>query len=405
MMATSGGWRDVRLGEILTYLDERVDLDDMTEYITITVRRRHEGLAAREKLYGHQIKTKKQFRLVPGAFIISRIQCWHEAYALVPDDPPPNMIASSNYDQFAISPQVDRRFFWWLSHSPAFTETVRSSAAGVVIEKMVFKREEWLQKSLRLPPLGEQRRIVARIDELAAKLEDVRTLRREASNVPDQLQAAEEMRIWPEEILHTAPCLRDVTVFLTRGRQSKQGVSDHYLIKTQHVQMGQYVKSTLTLAQDVAAKVRPEAMLREGDVLIACSAAGCLGRVAYYADSDQLASTDTHVAIARADPSKIIPEYLYAYLKGAQGQVQLRSRERGDWTREKVGFRLTELNLADLRRVPVPVPPLVEQRRTVDKLNEWQATVDRLKDLQADTAAKLDAMLPSVLGRAFEGEL
>src|SRR5260370_37889855 len=116
-------WQVTRLGDILTYCDERVVLDDLTQYITITVKRRHGGLEERERLFGHQISTKKQFRLVPGAFIISRVQCWHQAYAIVPDDIPPNMIASINYDQFAISPDVDKRFFWWLSHSSYFIET------------------------------------------------------------------------------------------------------------------------------------------------------------------------------------------------------------------------------------------------------------------------------------------
>ena len=34
-----------------------------------------------------------------------------------------------------------------------------------------------------------------------------------------------------------------------------------------------------------------------------------------------------------------------------------------------------------------------------------QAQVDALKRLQAETAAELDALLPSILDRAFKGEL
>jgi type I restriction enzyme S subunit len=161
----------------------------------------------------------------------------------------------------------------------------------------------------------------------------------------------------------------------------------------------------MTLAPHAAGKVNPEAMVRTGDVLIACSAAGCLGRVAFYMDEGRKASTDTHVAIARAKAGAVLPQYLYHYLKGAQGQVQLRSREKGNWQRQKIGFRLTELNVADMRRVPVPVPPLPEQRRVVAYLDGLQAKVDALKRLQAETAAELDALLPSILDRAFRGDL
>jgi Type I restriction modification DNA specificity domain len=93
----------------------------------------------------------------------------------------------------------------------------------------------------------------------------------------------------------------------------------------------------------------------------------------------QTASTDTHVAVARANTDVVRSDYLYAYLRGAQGQHQLRSRERGDWQREKISFRLTELNLNDLRKVPIPVPPFSEQRRIVVELNALQAEVDALK--------------------------
>lgn len=217
--------------------------------------------------------------------------------------------------------------------------------------------------------------------------------------------AAEESRIWPNESVNNAPSLEEVTTYLSRGRHSEQGESRHFLIKTQHVQMGRCVKTNMTLAPHVAAKVAPEAMVRKGDLLIACSAAGCLGRVAHFTDPDVIASTDTHVAIARANTDIVTQEYLYAYLKGAQGQIQLRSRERGDWMREKVGFRLTELNLADLKRVPVPLPTISEQRRIVEYLDDLQLKTDVLKGLQAETAAELNALLPSVLDKAFKGEL
>ena len=53
----------------------------------------------------------------------------------------------------------------------------------------------------------------------------------------------------------------------------------------------------------------------------------------------------------------------------------------------------------------MPIIPLSEQRRTVAYLDDLQARVDPLKRLQAQTSAELDAMLPSILDKAFSGEL
>jgi type I restriction enzyme S subunit len=305
------------------------------------------------------------------------------------------------------SDHLDGKYLWlYFSRNSAWDEALGLSTGGTPTSRNRLKEGLFLSLTIPLPPLADQRRIVARIEELSAKIEEGRIVRSQAIEEIKDLIASEEIQVWPHEALKDAPTLESVTIYLARGRQSTQGPSDHFLIKTQHVQMGRYVASDMTLAPWVANRVRDDALVRNGDVLIACSAAGCLGRVAFFEDHrGRIISTDTHVAIARANEERLLPEYLYAYLRGAQGQLQLRSREKGDWTREKVGFRFTELNVADMRRIPVPVPSLEEQRRIVAYLDGLQSKVDTVKKLQAESEAELDALMPSILSRAFRGEL
>jgi type I restriction enzyme S subunit len=255
------------------------------------------------------------------------------------------------------------------------------------------------------PPIEGQRRVVERVEQLWRTIGRIESEATSIGGRPGMLLAAEEKRIWPDDALSNARTLNEVTVHLARGRQSEQGKSEHYLIKTQHVQQRKYIPSEITLAPHVASKVAPEALVKPGDILIACSAAGCLGRTAFLRDAGIMASTDTHVAIARANRDVVLPEYLYAYLRGAQGQFQLRSREKGDWQREKVGFRLTELNVADMRRVPVPIPGLQEQRKIVDFLERFTLKIDALRNHQARRAVEVAALRPSVLNSAFSGQL
>jgi len=49
----------------------------------------------------------------------------------------------------------------------------------------------------------------------------------------------------------------------------------------------------------------------------------------------------------------------------------------------------------------MPLPSMLKQKR----LREVKGKVDVLKGLQATTASELDAMLPSILDKAFKGEL
>jgi hypothetical protein len=168
--------------------------------------------------------------------------------------------------------------------------------------------------------LSEQRRVVTRIEELAAQIHEARSLRHQAAEEADALLTVEERKVWSDESLRNLKTLSDVTVFLARGRQSEQGESEHFLIKTQHVQQGRYLPTLLRLAPHAAAKVKGDAQVKDGDILIACSAAGCLGRVARYSGTGKAASTDTHVAIARPNAKLVDGDYLYAYLRGAHGQ-------------------------------------------------------------------------------------
>lgn len=61
--------------------------------------------------------------------------------------------------------------------------------------------------------------------------------------------------------------------------------------------------------------------------------------------------------------------------------------------------------LKAIRALEIPLPPLSEQRHIVAYLDDLQAEVDGLKQLQIETEAELNALLPSILDKAFKGEL
>ena len=63
------------------------------------------------------------------------------------------------------------------------------------------------------------------------------------------------------------------------------------------------------------------------------------------------------------------------------------------------------IRVQDAPQFLVPLPPIEVQRRIVAYLHGLQAKVDHLKTLQEQTLAELDALLPSILDRAFKGEL
>ena len=63
------------------------------------------------------------------------------------------------------------------------------------------------------------------------------------------------------------------------------------------------------------------------------------------------------------------------------------------------GTSYVGINLKDVRRLRLPIPPLALQHRTVAELGALLAEIDALKRLQSETAEELDALLPAVLDR------
>jgi type I restriction enzyme, S subunit len=388
-------WAEVPIGEVLNYLDEQVMFDDMAEYITITVKRRHGGLEAREKLFGHEIKTKKQYRLHRGAFIISRIQCWHAAFAIVPDDIPDNMIASQNYDQFEISPKVDNRFFWWLSHSPQFIETVRSSASGVVIEKLVFNRDAWLQKTIPLPPLDEQRHIVSHIESLAVQVNEAQRLREEAKIETELLFSKATKEIFAKHLGNVTK-IGDEFRVTTGGTPSRSNPSywegDVRWVSSGEVAFNRIYdtreKITELGVSESNAKIYPPktvliAMIGQGKTRGQCAILECH------------AGTNQNVAGIHVYETNHLPEYVYWWLRSRY----LESRF------SEIGTAQPALSGERVKQMPIPLPPLDEQRRIVAYLDGLQAKVKALRELQSASGEELSTLMPSILDKAFKGEL
>lgn len=94
---------------------------------------------------------------------------------------------------------------------------------------------------------------------------------------------------------------------------------------------------------------------------------------------------------------KLTPEYLCSVL----------------WALNDLLLELVEKSTHDTRKLEtpkllnfkIPVPSLSEQRRIVAHLNNLQAKLDEMKRLREESMKELNTLLPSVLEKAFKGEL
>lgn len=63
------------------------------------------------------------------------------------------------------------------------------------------------------------------------------------------------------------------------------------------------------------------------------------------------------------------------------------------------------LNLADVRRTPIPLPPKLEQAEIVHRVATLFAFADRLEARLTHAQTAVDRLTPSLLAKAFRGKL
>lgn len=154
------------------------------------------------------------------------------------------------------------------------------------------------------------------------------------------------------------------------------------------IQVGQLLRTS----QSIAAKYE-RASLRGGDVLLGIIRATKVAIV-----PDELSGANITQGTARFRPSKVVSSKFLAFvLECPQTQAWLHAHYRG--------IDMPGLNLADVRRTPIPLPPASEQAEIVRRVDILLAFAGRLEaKLQAAQTASA-RLTPALLAKAFRGEL
>lgn len=145
------GWKTIAFGKVLRAVSRPANLVNNLQYNLVTAKRARGGIILRGTKSGQDIKTKTQFYVKDGDFLISRRQIVHGGCGVVPSHLD-NAVVSNEY--LILHPEAGLRpdFLRWLSHSIYFQQTCFHASIGVHVEKMVFAPEKWFRFQFHLPP-------------------------------------------------------------------------------------------------------------------------------------------------------------------------------------------------------------------------------------------------------------
>lgn len=297
---------------------------------------------------------------------------------------------------------IEPSFLYYLCRSNVILDQVLPKMRGASYPAVTDS--DILTGTIPLPPLDEQRRIVARIEALFDHIKEARRLRLAAKeDVEGVLETALE-QVW-DEVYAKSPDILQLAEFASvfNGRASGPGESGVRVFKTRHVYPFDLRQTDPSyMKSEQVAKCPLDRFLRSDDVVVCNIARGTLGRVCHVDKAEENWTVDTQIMILRAR-ERCLGRWLFYYLYSRRGQAEILAREKGIAFADKRGQ--THLYPREMKTVPIPLPPLSEQRRIVEYLDSVQSQVAELKCLQAQSAAELERLGEAVLARAFRGEL
>ena len=172
----SAAWPNVRLGNVLKRSEDSIRLDPTATYREITVRINGKGVVERRQVQGAQVAANRRYTARAGQFIISRIDARHGASGIIPPALD-GAIVTHDFPVFDIREEsLCPKFLEWLSKTASFVELCRRASEGTT-NRVRLSEERLKLLEIPLPPLGEQRRIVGRIEELSKQIVEAQDMR------------------------------------------------------------------------------------------------------------------------------------------------------------------------------------------------------------------------------------
>lgn len=378
-------WSSAPLGELLQKRSEWITLDPDTKYKQATVRLWGKGVTLRGIIKGAEIAASSQLRIRQGDFIMSRIDARHGAFGLVPEEMD-GAVVSQDFPVFEV--HEDRLlpgFLNWMSKTAFFIDLCRSASEGTT-NRVRLKEDRFFSKVISLPPIAEQRRIVAQLDEAAAGQERHRMACEEVQHEVDAMQLAAFREIIKDAPLirmgDIAPLVRRVTEIDPDGAYPELGIRSFG--------KGTFHKPAIK-GMDLGSKKLFK--IESGDLLFNIVFAW-EGAVAIASDDDHCRFGSHRFLTCVADSSRTTSSFLRFYFLTDEGMRKLGEASPGGAGRNRT------LSIKGLEAIQVPIPSLDAQLW----FDELQAKAASISSEQAKSLDDMGRLIPSFLDRAFNGE-
>ena len=306
-------------------------------------------------------------------------------------------------------PKINSLCLYYYLCTENFVQDLLSMASATTIA--IVNKSKMESCAFPLPPLSEQQRIVERIEELLAKLDEAKERLQEVADSFAVRKAAILHKAFTGELTKQWRWENGVSYesweekkgedFFEYVTSGSRGWAKYYSDKGSiFIRMGNLNHGTIELDfSDIQYVELPDQVegqrskLQKNDILISITAD--VGMIALVRE-DMDAYINQHVALARPK-NDLYAEFLAWYFVSDDGLQQMQNKQRGA---TKIG-----LGLQDIRSIILKIPTLPEQHEIVRLIDDLLARERAAQQAAEQALASIDLMKKSILARAFRGEL
>jgi type I restriction enzyme S subunit len=260
--------------------------------------------------------------------------------------------------------------------------------------------DEVLNVEIPVPPLPEQRRIVARVEALTCRLDQARQARQAALAEAETLLSSAVSKAQKRfRRAGKSTVLGEILTDLQYGTSAKASVHPvgTPVIRMGNIQNGRILTDNLKYLQLPSVEFK-RYRLDQGDVLInRTNSAELVGKTGLFnLASDYVFAS--YLIRLRVNRSIADPAFVNYAINSDDGLAYLRSQGK-----DAIGQ--TNINTKQIRKMPITIPPLPAQRELVARLDAMREKLDELQRLQREVEAELASFTPALLAKAFRGGL
>jgi type I restriction enzyme S subunit len=395
----SPAWPIIPLGEVLTERRETPsDIDLLTGKTRIVDKVSfHDG-----RIHIRQSQNTKTGMILvrPGDILVSGINAAKGAIAIHDPEASESLAATIHYGAYqADEERVQPKFLWWLLRSNLFRDLLATHVPGGI--KTELKSTRLLPIPVPLPPIDEQHRLVAQIEALAAKITEAQGLRLSALDELAVLSVKSRDAILAS-VVPSGTLAAVLTCAPRNGWSPVCNNGEHGTpVLTLSAVTGWQFNSSAFKRTNLPTRSDAHYWAEEGDLLITRS------------NTPELVG---HAAIHSGNPTPcIFPDLM---MKLSLNKIVTNTRFVWYWLQSTIvrdyikrsakgtSPTMKKISQPIVESIPFPVNLSIDhQAEIVSQLDALQERLIAVRGLQLSTSGELDAMLPTILDRAFKGEL